>query len=192
MLDPALSSRLEGVNVRGTSLILITASSTWASRLRYASPDILEALRKVPELAHVQRCRIVVSPTAVHSPQSPAPSVSPAPPDAWAPSVLRGDRASPSPEPARRAIPMSIATLDLLESTAKALESGAAVRPMQPDADGATRMAGLTGPGQTGPDKTNLDTINPNTNPDTNPDTRPANPGLAAVLRRIVTRHRQL
>lgn len=59
-LEPELAAQLLAANVRGDGeLVIICASSVWASRLRFESESLLAAARAAG--ADVTRCRVKVA-----------------------------------------------------------------------------------------------------------------------------------
>jgi len=46
-LPPELAARVTGANLREDTLVLITDSAAWASRLRYAGPALRDALSRL-------------------------------------------------------------------------------------------------------------------------------------------------
>lgn len=49
-LEPALSEHLIGVNVKDDTLVLLSDSAVWATRLRYAGPELCKQLSEKFEL----------------------------------------------------------------------------------------------------------------------------------------------
>lgn len=46
-LPPELAARVTGVNLREDTLVLLTDSAAWATRLRYAGPALRESLSRL-------------------------------------------------------------------------------------------------------------------------------------------------
>lgn len=61
-LDPQQQKYCQVVNACNNELFLLTANSATATQLRFQSPDILARLRRCPELKHITRLNIRVSP----------------------------------------------------------------------------------------------------------------------------------
>lgn len=59
-LDPSLHDHFELANIKTDSAILLVSSSTWATRLRYNIPAILNALNNQLKLTSVKTIRIKV------------------------------------------------------------------------------------------------------------------------------------
>lgn len=65
-LDPSLHSHFELANINNDTAILITSSSTWATRLRYNIPAILDALNNQLNFTVIKTIRIKVNKTTHH------------------------------------------------------------------------------------------------------------------------------
>lgn len=65
-LDPSLHSHFELANINNDTAILIASSSTWATRLRYNIPAILNALNNQLNFTVVKTIRIKVNKATHH------------------------------------------------------------------------------------------------------------------------------
>ena len=71
-LGATLGNNWEVANRRGDTLVLMTDSAAWASRLRFLAPQILKALSDAGEGSGLRRLKVVVRPKSV--PPSPLAS----------------------------------------------------------------------------------------------------------------------
>lgn len=73
-LPPSLAPHVRVANLRDGVLILHADSTAWRMRAHYLAPDLLKALRDVPELAGLTSIQVRVAPVASHlRPPSPKP-----------------------------------------------------------------------------------------------------------------------
>lgn len=62
-LDPELAGHCHVLNLRGTSLLLATDATVWATRLRYQIPMLLQALQQHASLKELKDIQIRVIPS---------------------------------------------------------------------------------------------------------------------------------
>lgn len=62
-LDPDLAGHCHVLNLRGSTLILATDATVWATRLRYQIPTLLQILREQGSLKEISDIQIRVMPT---------------------------------------------------------------------------------------------------------------------------------
>ncbi len=53
-------------NIQRDTLTLSTAHANWATKIRYAIPDILKALRSLPETSAIKTIRVIVIPDSIN------------------------------------------------------------------------------------------------------------------------------
>lgn len=61
-LDPELSEHCKVINLRTETLVIRTKHANWATRLRYATPNLLHAIRADSKLPNITTVRIVTIP----------------------------------------------------------------------------------------------------------------------------------
>lgn len=61
-LDASLAQHCHLADISVTEAVVITDSSAWAMRLRYAIPDILKNVKTQPEFKNLKKIRYSVSP----------------------------------------------------------------------------------------------------------------------------------
>jgi len=69
-LPDDLAERVVGVSLDGETLIVQTEQAVWASRLRYAAPQLLAAFAKAFPHLRLRQCKVKISPL----PRSAAPA----------------------------------------------------------------------------------------------------------------------
>lgn len=70
-LASSLYTHCRVANYRDKTLVIVTDSPVWSTRLRYELPRLRSELRREPELRELRDIRIRIAPTAVHIPQEP-------------------------------------------------------------------------------------------------------------------------
>lgn len=73
ILDPSLAKNCQFANLDGSVVTVTVKNPAWATRLRYAIPDIIKNLRTQPEFAKVKTIRYLIqtsgSPTTKKKPK---------------------------------------------------------------------------------------------------------------------------
>lgn len=75
-LDPSLHDHFELANIKTDSVVILVSSSTWATRLRYNIPAILDALNNKLNFTSIKTVRIKVNtllPETLSKPSRPIP-----------------------------------------------------------------------------------------------------------------------
>jgi len=60
ILDPQLTKHCKIANLRNDCLIIIADNATWATRIRYMAPDLLEKLKNKPNFQQVKTIRCII------------------------------------------------------------------------------------------------------------------------------------
>ena len=60
ILPLKLAKHCKIANFTGDELVLVVDNSTWATRIRYMSPDLVEKFREIPELQQINSIKTII------------------------------------------------------------------------------------------------------------------------------------
>ncbi|MCY4657825.1 MAG: DciA family protein [Gammaproteobacteria bacterium] len=63
ILPDQLKDAVLDTRISGTALVIYTPSSAWATRLKYAGPDLLKQIQRLQEFQDLEKVSVVVTPT---------------------------------------------------------------------------------------------------------------------------------
>ena len=75
-LDPSLHNHFQLANIKTDSVVILVSSSTWATRLRYNIPAILETLNNQLNLTTIKTVRVKVKTVTSENKQTPKNRIS--------------------------------------------------------------------------------------------------------------------
>ncbi|MBU0744211.1 MAG: DUF721 domain-containing protein [Gammaproteobacteria bacterium] len=67
-IDTNLAKHCHFANYKNSELTVIVTNTSWATRFRYAIPDILKQLRIQPEFKDISRIRYTITPSEIQIP----------------------------------------------------------------------------------------------------------------------------
>jgi hypothetical protein len=67
ILDPKLTAHCQITSLENETLTLLVDNSSWGTKIRYMSPDIIEKMQQIPTLYQIKHLKCIVRPNKQHN-----------------------------------------------------------------------------------------------------------------------------
>lgn len=68
ILDPKLAAHCQITNLENQTLTLLVDNSSWGTKIRYATPEILKKMQQTSALYQIEQIKCIVRPNQQHKP----------------------------------------------------------------------------------------------------------------------------